>query len=358
MGRSINSVAVLGLGKVGALVAAVLADSGFDVVGYDAVPRDGVPAQPLDVDDGAALAAALDAVDAVVSCLPYHRNVAVAEAAATAGTHYFDLTEDVPTTERIQALAADHADTVFAPQCGLAPGLIGVVGASLAAEFERVDAIELRVGALPRNPAGLLGYNFNWSPEGVVNEYLNGCEVLRDGRRRIVPAMGEVERIVIGGVEFEGALTSGGLGTMCHTYEGTVQRLDYKTLRYPGHWRQMKFLFDELGLRADPALAVRLLTEAKPPVTEDVVHLYAAVQGLKDGQPRREDFVRAYRPADVAGERWRAISWTTASSVTAVVELVADGMLPDHGFLRQEDIALSDLTATKAGQRFRDEGRI
>jgi saccharopine dehydrogenase-like NADP-dependent oxidoreductase len=358
MARNISTVAVLGLGKVGALVTAVLAESGFQVVGYDAMPPEGLVAESLDVNDAVALRVALAGVDAVVSCLPYHRNVSVAEAAVAAGSHYFDLTEDVPTTQRIQELAAGGGSTVLAPQCGLAPGLIGIVGGWLAAEFETVHTMELRVGALPRNPSGLLGYNFNWSPEGVINEYLNGCEVLRDGERRIVPAMSEVERIVVGGIEFEGALTSGGLGTMCHTYQGQVQRLDYKTLRYPGHWRQMRFLLDELGLRADPELAVRLLTEAKPPVDEDVVHLYAAVQGTKAGQPHREDFVRTYLPMEIGGERWRAISWTTASSVAAVVELVADGVLSDRGFLKQEEIPLSALTATTAGRRFRDEGRI
>jgi saccharopine dehydrogenase-like NADP-dependent oxidoreductase len=122
-------------------------------------------------------------------------------------------------------LAAGGGSTVLAPQCGLAPGLIGIVGGWLAAEFETVHTMELRVGALPRNPSGLLGYNFNWSPEGVINEYLNGCEVLRDGERRIVPAMSEVERIVVGGIEFEGALTSGGLGTANLPY--TIYQIFY-----------------------------------------------------------------------------------------------------------------------------------
>src|SRR5690606_23858620 len=110
------------------------------------------------------------------------------------------------------------------------------------------------------------GYAFNWSAEGVVNEYLNDCEVLRSGVRQMVPAMTESERVVIGGVELEAALTSGGLGTMCQTYEGRVSRLDYKTLRYPGHFEQMHFLFEELGLRDERALIGRILQDAKPPV--------------------------------------------------------------------------------------------
>jgi saccharopine dehydrogenase-like NADP-dependent oxidoreductase len=358
--RIINQVAVFGLGKVGELVAVLLQESGFKVVGHDADPRDGLDfeTKALDVKDADALRESLRGFDAVVSCLPYHLNIDVAEAAYAAGTHYFDLTEDVPTTNRVLELSESSASMVFAPQCGLAPGLIGIVGASLAAGFDTVRSIELKVGALPQNPTGLLGYSVNWSPEGVVNEYLNDCEVLRSGNRQMVPAMTETERVFIGGVEFEAALTSGGLGTMCQTYEGRATRLDYKTLRYPGHFRQMQFLFDELNLREERELIGRLIVDAKPPVNDDIVYLHASVEGVKDGQPFRENYVRGYRPIDIAGRKWRAISWTTAASIVAVVELVADGRLPQSGFIKQEDIALADLFATTAGARFETLGKV
>ena len=364
MARIIHQVAVFGLGKVGELVALLLADAGFKVVGLDAEPRplvtaDGVELEvrSLDVTDDTGLREALRGVDAVVSCLPYHRNITVAEAAHDAGVHYFDLTEDVPTTQRVLELSAsrppsDRAQPAFAPQCGLAPGLIGIVGASLAEQFDEIRSIELKVGALPQNPTGLLGYAFNWSAEGVVNEYLNDCEVLRSGRRQMVPAMTEKERVLIGGIELEAALTSGGLGTMCETYEGRVNRLDYKTMRYPGHFRQMHFLFDELNLRDERDLIGRLLVDAKPPVNDDIVYLHAAVEGVKAAQPFRENYVRGYLPIEIGGRLWRAISWTTAASAVAVVELVADGRLPASGFIKQEDIALTDLLDTRAGRLF------
>lgn len=365
MSRSINQVAVFGLGKVGELVATLLLDSGFKVIGYDAVERSGLSfeTRPLDVSDALGLREALHGVDAVVSCLPFSLNIDVAEAANAASVHYFDLTEDVPTTNRVMEMsaargAAGLTPITFAPQCGLAPGLIGIIGASLAKKFSVIRSIELKVGALPQNPTGLLGYAFNWSAEGVVNEYLNDCEVLRSGKRQMVPAMTETERVVIAGVELEAALTSGGLGTMCSTYAGRVQRLDYKTMRYTGHFEQMHFLFDELNLRDRRDLAGELLVAAKPPVNDDVVYLHAAVEGLKDGRPYRENYVRGYKPIEIGGREWRAISWTTASSIVAVVELVAEGRLPQAGFIRQEDIALEDLLSTQAGVRFETLGRV
>ncbi len=360
MARIINQVAVFGLGKVGELVAILLTDSGFKVVGYDAAPRESLQfeTKPLDIKDATGLREALRGVDAVVSCLPYSLNIDVAEAAYDAGTHYFDLTEDVPTTNRVIELSAQRPESTFAPQCGLAPGLIGIIGASLAKTFDEIRSIELKVGALPANPTGLLGYAFNWSAEGVVNEYLNDCEVLRSGRRQMVPAMTETERVVIGGIELEAALTSGGLGTMCETYAGRVQRLDYKTMRYPGHFEQMHFLFDELGLRDRRELAGEILVAAKPPVNDDIVYLHAAVEGVKEGMPFRENYVRGYKPIEIGGRTWRAISWTTAASIVAVVELVSEGRLPQTGFIKQEDIKLEDLFSTQAGARFETLGRV
>jgi saccharopine dehydrogenase-like NADP-dependent oxidoreductase len=364
MARSINEVRVIGLGKVGELVALLLAESGFTVTAYDARARSDLPfaCKALDVRDGAGLRAALTGGDAVVSCLPYNLNLGVAEAAHDIGVHYFDLTEDVPTTNRVLELSSiGGSKNVYAPQCGLAPGLIGIVGSWLAKQFEEIRSIELKVGALPRHPAGLLGYAFNWSAEGVVNEYLNDCEVLRGGHRQMVPAMSENERVVIGGIELEASLTSGGLGTMCDTYEGRVQRLDYKTMRYPGHFELMRFFFDELGLRERRELAGEILVEAKPPVDDDVVYLHAAVEGRTDtagGQLYRKQYVRAYQPLAINGRRWRAISWTTAASAAAVVELVASGQLPQTGFLKQEDISFADLLSTKSGALFGDLGKV
>ena len=173
--------------------------------------------------------------------------------------------------------------------------------------------------------------------------------------------MTEHERVVIGGIELEASLTSGGLGTMCETYEGRVQRLDYKTMRYPGHFELMRFIFDELGLRDRRELAGEILVDAKPPVDDDVVYLHAAVEGKSStmgGAHYRKQYVRAYQPLEINGRVWRAISWTTAASAAAVVELVADGRLPQSGFIKQEDIPFADLLTTKHGALFGDLGKV
>jgi saccharopine dehydrogenase-like NADP-dependent oxidoreductase len=299
------------------------------------------------------LSTAVKGVDAVVSCLPYRFNIGVAAVACRLGVHYFDLTEDVRTTQAILEMSRS-AGTVLAPQCGLAPGFIAIVGASLAERLDRVRSIRLRVGALPQHPIGLLGYAFNWSPEGVVNEYLNDCEVIEDGERKWVSPLEWLETIVINGVQLEAFTTSGGLGTMCETYAGRVENLDYKTIRYPGHAKLMNFYFHELLMRQDRERAGEILVHAKPPVNDDVVYVHASAEGWKGERLVRDEFVRAYYPLAIGGRLRRAIAWTTAASACAVVEMVHGGVLPAKGFLKQEEIPLESFLKTANGRRFAD----
>jgi len=347
-----TKIAVLGLGKVGHLAAELLAGAGFDVTGIDARPVSAPFATRVeDLTNPDGLRKALAGQQAVLSCLPYHLNSNVASAAHALGLHYFDLTEDVPTTRHIRDLAAT-AKAVMAPQCGLAPGFVGIVGAHLAEQFDKVRSIRLRVGALPQNPTGLLGYAFNWSPEGVVNEYLNDCEVIEEGVLKSVSAMEWLETIYIDGMQLEAFTTSGGLGTMCETYAGRIENLDYKTMRYPGHARLMNFFFHELLMRENRAHAGHILTNAKPPVDEDVVYVHVAAEGWQDGQLRRREFVRAYYPLEIGGKFRTAIAWTTSASVVGVIEMVRAGTLPQQGFLKQEEIPLAPYLATATGNYY------
>jgi saccharopine dehydrogenase (NAD+, L-lysine-forming) len=347
-------VAVLGLGKVGLLAATLLHEAGFDVVGVDSRPPRVPPPFPTRVADVAtadAVRASVGDAQAVLSCLPYHLNLGLAEVAHEAGLHYFDLTEDVPTTKAIMEMSRTSKG-VMAPQCGLAPGFVGIVAASQIASFDQCRSVRLRVGALPQNPTGLLGYAFNWSPEGVVNEYLNDCEVIEGGLRKTVSSMEWKETLYVDGKQLEAFTTSGGLGSMCETYHGVVDNIDYKTIRYPGHMDLMNFFFHELLMRDRRALAGEILTHAKPPVDDDVVYVHVASEGLVSGQLRRMEYVRAFRPLEVGGVRRTAIAWTTAGSVAAVIEMVRAGKLPCRGFLKQEQVPLAAFLDTPTGQLF------
>ena len=347
----VDRIAVVGLGNIGRLIADMLVERGFEVRGVDADESRaaGEHASVMDVKDAAALEELFADVDAVISCLPYYLNTVVVTAAHAAGVHYLDLSEDVATSRTVRQLA-QSSDTIWMPCCGLAPGFICIVGGALAASLETVDRIELRVGALPRSPNNAAGYACNWSSAGLVNEYLNDCEQLRGGQLVSVPSLSDPEKIVIDGAPYEAFTTSGGLGTMCETFAGRVDRLEYKTIRYPGHCQLMRFMLLELGLGRQREEAMRLLGDAYPPVRDDLVIVYAAAEGNSGGRRAREEFVRVYRPRIVAGATRTAIAWTTAAGAVGMVELLAEGSLPDSGFVYQENVPLDALLATSAGQ--------
>lgn len=354
MSETIDRVAVLGLGRVGTLAATLLHETGFEVVGFDVrPPQDDLPfrVEQKSAASESDVQVLLEAFDAVLSCLPYHLNLGVATAARRFGLHYFDLTEDVPTTNAIRQMSGTSKG-VMAPQCGLAPGFVGIVGAHLAEQFEQVRSIRLRVGALPQHPTGLLGYAFNWSPKGVVNEYLNDCEVIEEGQHKWVSPMEWIEKIYVNGIQLEAFTTSGGLGTMCETYLGRVENLDYKSMRYPGHVDLMNFFFHELLMRDERDLAGKILTNAKPPVDDDVVHFHVSAEGIINGRLLRKEFVRSYYPLKISGRVWTAIAWTTSASVCAVIEMVSRGDLPHAGFLKQEHIPLGPFLKTRNGHLY------
>ena len=355
----IKNIAVLGLGKVGSLVATLLS-SKFDVIGVDKQPsNEDFPFETVvgDVSNEQEMRKFLAEKDAVVTCLPYFLNIKLAEIAADLGVHYFDLTEDVPTLHAIQKMAK-NSRSVLAPQCGLAPGFIGILGAGLYRQFSEIRAVKLRVGALPLHPMGQLGYSFTWSAEGVINEYLNDAEVIHNGERKMISSLDDLEIIHLNGRQYEAFSTSGGLGTLCETLDGKVDTLNYKTMRYPGHRDAMKLFLYDLQMKNNRDLAKDILHNALPLVDEDIVLVYAAVEGLIDGQLRRKEFSESYRKINLDGKDWRAISWTTACSVSAVVDLVATGKLKNQGFIKQEEIPLDLFLNSDFGsmyEKFKDQ---
>jgi len=115
----------------------------------------------------------------------------------------------------------------------------------------------------------------------------------------------------------------------------------------------MNIFFHELRMCEDRELAGKILTNAKPPVSDDLVYIHTSAEGWdKDGKLFREEFVKTYNPMTIGDKERTAISWTTASAVCAVVEMVAFNVLPNKGFLKQECIPLSLFLSTENGKRF------
>ena len=131
-----------------------------------------------------------------------------------------------------------------------------------------------------------------------------------------------------------------------------MDTLNYKTIRYPGHGKLMKFLMYELILKDDKEQLEQILSNAKPHVEEDVVYVYAVVEGWKNKTLSRREYYNAFYPIEIEGKQLRAISLTTAASLVAVVEMVAAGTLIQKGFLKQEEIPFDKFIKTQTGSLF------
>jgi saccharopine dehydrogenase-like NADP-dependent oxidoreductase len=360
-----KDILVIGGGKIGAVVADLLVDTpqagGYRVTVADrsAALLAQIEADPsrsprlstlaLDVNDPARLAAALAGRFAVLSAAPYHLTLQVARAARDAGVHYLDLTEDVASTRAIRALAGD-SKTAFIPQCGLAPGFIAIVAADLARQFDTLDSVRMRVGALPAYPSNALNYNLTWSTEGVINEYCEPCEAIVDGVAREVPALEEREEFSLDGVLYEAFNTSGGLGTLCETLAGKVRTLNYRTIRYPGHAAIMKALLHDLRLKDRRDVLKDILEQALPATMQDVVIVFVTVAGQRDGRLQQDTYARKIYSHVLAGKMRSAIQITTAASLCAMLDMLAAGALPQSGFVRQEEVPLAAFLANRFGR--------
>ncbi len=357
-----RKIAIVGAGKIGSMIAEMLSSCGSYAVSV--LDRDPVQLARLhvsgpisrtavDIADASALTEALTGMFAVLNAGPFHLTTRIASAACEAGAHYLDLTEDVASTRTVRALA-DGAGTAFIPQCGLAPGFITVVASDLIGRFDSLGDVRMRVGALPQFPVGPLGYNLTWSTDGVINEYCEPCEAIVDGHLRHTLPLEEVEAFALDGVQYEAFNTSGGLGSLCETLAGRVRNLNYRTIRYPGHAAIMRVLLHDLGLRDRRALLKDILEAAIPATTQDVVIVFVSVTGQSGGRLMQHSYARHIRAAEIGGVMRSAIQITTASGICAVLDLLAEGRLPQHGFVRQEQVALPDFLANRFGRNYAD----
>ena len=281
--------------------------------------------------------------DAVISAGPFKVNKNIAKIAAEQGIAYFDLTEDVETTDFIKTLDSKN---ILMPQCGLAPGAINICAASMMKEFDSVNEVLMRVGALPRFTTNEMSYYLSWSTNGLINEYCNEADAIYEGKSvKLMPLEG-IEKIVIEGESFEAFNTSGGCATMCETYENQVENLSYKTIRYPGHVNHMKFLFNDLHLKKNREILEKLFDKEVPRTKNDVIIFFVKVIGMIDGVLQEKTYLRKI----YGNDKLSAIQLTTASGVCSVLKMYLDGKMKGNGFVKQESLSWQDFLDNDFGK--------
>ena len=257
--------------------------------------------------------------DALLDCLPGSQAPKMARLARDFTLHYANLTEYVAETNEIIALAK-NAQTGFVLQTGLAPGYIDVLANKLFQDFckdynvDKVDKLEFKVGALTDHAVAPHYYGFTWSPVGVATEYLKEAVALRDFKKTSLPSLSERASIVIDGIRYEEDLTSGGAADLPDALANKVRSLDYKTLRYPGHYAWITAQLNTLKNREDPIAFLQEIMETTiPNIEDDQIILYAAVQGRDSkNKLRRREISKKICPQIVGMHTLRAIQTSTA----------------------------------------------
>lgn len=257
----------------------------------------------LDLQDAAALRAAMVGHEAVQNAAPYYFNLEVSRAAVDTGLHCADLggnTEIVFKQKKLDAEAKQRGVSVI-PDCGLAPGMVNILAAEGVRRVGDAETVKIYVGGLPQHPEPPLNYQIVYSLEGALDYYTTPSWVLRDGRPARVDALSELERVTfpppVG--ELEAFHTGGGISTLPWAYEGRVRTMEYKTLRYPGHVAIMRPI-RELGLLDLAPVKVK----GKEVVPRDA---FIAIVSPKLTKPEGRDLV-ALR-VDARGRNGTGVAW-------------------------------------------------
>lgn len=317
-----------------------------------------------DVRDRARLEPLLRAADVVVSAVNYWYNVDLAERAVAAGAHFLDLGGNNDVVARTLALdgPARARGVTLIPDCGLAPGLAGIIAWHLHGQFDAVESLRLRVGGLPQHPRPPLDYMLVFAVQGLINEYVEPAVVIRDGAVLTVPSLAEVEELEFPGVErpLEAFTTSGGVSTLPQTLAGRVRNLDYKTIRYRGHCERIRLLAD-LGLcdsrpvRVDGAeVAPRevlgvLLTRALTFADEDLILVVVEAEGERAGRRWR----RACRILDRhdTAHGISAMMRMTGYPAAIIAWMLAAGVITERGARPQELVVPAEKLLAELGRR-------
>ena len=283
--------------------------------------------------------------DAALSALPYYFNEPMTRAAIESGCHLCDLggnTEIVFQQKKHHAAAAAAGISII-PDCGLAPGMVNILAAEGIRRLDRARSVRIFVGGLPQRPEPPLNYHIVYSLEGALDYYTTPSWVLRNGKAVQVDALSELES-----QEFpqpvgtlEAFHTGGGISTMPFAFEGKIETMEYKTLRYPGHVAIMRPI-RELGLISNMPILVKgrhviprdvFIAAVQPrlfkPEGKDLVALRVVVTGEKAGAPATVTFeLLDYYDA---AQSISAMMRTTGYSLALTALMQADGTIAARG---------------------------
>jgi len=354
---------VLGGGLVGGFIARQLAsgeNAAVTLIDRDkaALKRAAAVApvsiRPAELSDPTAVAKVAANADIVVSALPGSLGFQALAAVIEAGKNCVDISFFPEDARELDAAAQARGVTCIV-DCGVMPGLGGMLAAHLTAQLDHAERLEVMVGGLPVVRRWPLEYSAPFSPRDVIEEYIRPARLRSGGRLETRPALSDVELVDFPQVGTLEAFNTDGLRSLLHTLD--IPDMVEKTLRYPGHAERI-MLLKELGFFSEEQLELsggriapieltsRLLIDAWQ--LENGMHEFTVmsveVSGEADGQPvvRRCDLLDRTDPETGDFSMARTTGWP---AILTAREL-ADPASP----LREPGICFPETTARH--QRF------
>jgi len=267
---------------------------------HDEVDHPSLRSFQVDARDMNVLSQIVSGSDCVISCVPSNLNPDLAELCLDAGVHFCDLGGDDSTVQKELALRDQAREKAvwIVPNCGLAPGLVNVLCLYAINQLDRAETASIRIGDVPLHPEPPFNFRISWSAERVIDDYTNPARLIENGSVVEVDALSRKETIHFDAEPFESMeafCTQGGLSTLTDTLSGRLTELDHKTVQWPGHVDQMRFIFG-LGLGEDRKIGVRthltyrdiLVRRMRDRLAgdyEDAVLMRVFVRGEQGGDP-------------------------------------------------------------------------
>jgi len=289
--------------------------------------------------------------DIAISAIPYNYNYDLSKIAISTKTHFIDLGGNNNIVKKQKSLfdKARKNEINIIPDCGLAPGITSIITRDIVDQIENIKFIKLRVGGLPLKPKPPLNYQIVFSPNGLINEYVEKSVILKNKNIIKKKSMTEIEKIYFPKPfgTLESFLTSGGTSTLPYTYRDRIDYLDYKTIRYPGHCEKFKVIIDVI-LRDEKSIKINdveikprdflieSLNKLLPRNEKDVVLLKVQSIGEKNGKKISIEYTMIDYYNDE--QNLTAMMRTTGFPVSIIAQMIARNIITKRGVYCPEEI--------------------
>ncbi|MFK7848371.1 MAG: saccharopine dehydrogenase C-terminal domain-containing protein [Rhodothermales bacterium] len=308
----------------------------------------------IDARDFRVLSPIVAGTNVAIGCVSPALNPKLARLCVDLGVNFCDLGGEDSTVHEMLALndEARSKSVWIVPNCGLAPGLVNILSRAGIAQFDEVEVVRLRVGDVPLNPEPPFNFRLSWSAAKILDDYTETVRLIEQGEVVEAEPLSHNERLFFPSPfnEMEAFCTAGGLSPLINDLANHVKTLDHKTIRWPGHADQMRFLIG-LGFAERQKIDVRTHLTYRDVLErrmrrrlggeyEDAVLMRVVIKGRQGDQTR----TLAYEMIELSDpdKKLSAIQRTTSIPAATVACMIGSGKIEGGGATTAENIIPGD----------------